>query len=730
MTIKKHYAILRVEKIKTFADLRAVGQHNTRAIPAATVPGAAPPVERLRLTGPFDQRAKSLLKKLEVKFKKNQIIAVEILLSASPEWWAQASNLHKKEWIESTEKFLHEKFGKGLISISYHTDESTPHIQAVALPIYYRAVKKCGAKPIKAESIAKRQLEEANAPKIWRLSYDEILGGEPENLSKLQTRYHSFVAHLGLERGKITLGQGIKHGPLKQYAKELRQKERELEAWQESLAGDQAFLAHEEDKLRDQIYNFRHEERDVDAKLKALIKREEAITAREAELDARETGLANREETLKNRELMCEINEKRVEERSNSIQIQQQDIDRQSQNIQTNIQIIADRENNLRVDVARLENQKERLEIFEQQLIWVSKIPSPKQQKMISGKESLASKADSDSKRIYHKALNAEWSERLKAIVLHFMNDLARKARLKAMIIRVRKTMSALRRKDMVLTERENRLIHEERRIEPLVRKAEDKLAVATKIKEIAEQSVQQSVSHAKSAQKIVENAEIQWRSAKTSLIAVNASIQVSQQVEQDLRIKRENLANELAGLEAKNTLVVEHTKALRVEVASLDSRKMELEAQKRGLLDDRLNLDKDRENHDLQRRLFEKNLHSAVLGEKLIMGAVSGQISLQFKGDDLIVAPRGTDRSFQPQTYSSEELPPWISNVVDRMAALDSAMKKVKMADIQLQASRAKLEALHPELAPKIEEQRKQDPINVQKIQGQMWADEQARGR
>ena len=224
MTIKKHYAILRVKKIKTFADLRAVGQHNTRAIPTATVPGAAPPVERLRLTGPFDQRAKSLFKKLEVKFKKNQIIAVEILLSASPEWWAQASNLHKKEWIESTEKFLHEKFGKGLISISYHTDESTPHIQAVALPIYYRAVEKCGKKPIKAESIAKRQLEEANAPKIWRLSYDEILGGEPENLSKLQTRYHSFVAHLGLERGKITLGQGIKHGPLKQYAKELRQK--------------------------------------------------------------------------------------------------------------------------------------------------------------------------------------------------------------------------------------------------------------------------------------------------------------------------------------------------------------------------------------------------------------------------------------------------------------------------------------------------------------------------
>lgn len=728
MTIKKHYAILRVEKIKTFADLRAVGQHNTRAIPAATVPGAAPPVERLKLTGPFDQRAKSLLKKLEVKFKKNQIIAVEILLSASPEWWAQASNLHKKEWIESTEKFLHEKFGKGLISISYHTDESTPHIQAVALPIYYRAVEKCGKKPIKAESIAKRQLEEANAPKIWRLSYDEILGGKRDNLSELQTRYHSFVAHLGLERGEITIGKGFRHKLLKQYAKELRQKERELEAWQLSLASDQAFFAHEEDILRDQINNFRHEERDVDARLKALIKREEAITAREAELDARETVLADREQALKSRERMCGIDEKVVEDRSNSIRIQQQEIDRQSQNIQANIQNIADRENNLRVDVANLETQKEKLEIFEQQLIWVSKIPSTKHQKMMSGKESLASKSDSDSKRIYRKALNTEWSERLKAIILNFMKDLARKARLKARVSRLRKTMSALRRKDMVLTDRENWLVSEERRIEPLVRNTEDKLAAAEEITKIAEQSVQQNISHAKSAQKIAENAEIQWKSAKSSLDLVNASIQHSQREVEDLRKKRETLTNELSGLETKNTLIVDQTKALRVEVVSLNSRKTMLEAQKRELFDDRRNLDGDREDHELERRRFEKTLHSAVLGEKLVMGAVSGQISLQFKGDDLIVSPLGTDRSYQPQTYSSEELPPWIFNVIDRLEKLDNVVKQTKADASELQASRTKLEALRPELAPKIAEQRTQDPISVQRMLDQLSSDGQTR--
>jgi len=729
MTIKKHYAILRVEKIKSFADLRAVGKHNTRAIPAATVTGAAPPVERLRLTGPFDQRAKSLLKKLEVKFKKNQIIAVEILLSASPEWWAQASNLHKKEWIESTEKFLHEKFGKGLISISYHTDESTPHIQAVALPLYYRTAEKCGQKPIKPESVAKRQLEEANAPKIWRLSYDELLGGKRDRLSELQTQYHSFVAHLGLERGEITLGKGIRHKPLKQFEKELKQKERDLEAWQESLAGDQAFLTHEEAKLRDQIYNFRHEERDVDARRQALIKREEAITAREAALDARETALANREETLKNRELMCEINEKKVEERSNSIQIQQRDIDRQSQNIQANIQNIADRENNLRADVAKLETQKEKLEIFEQQLIWVSKIPSTKHQKVMSGKDSLASKTDSDSKRIYREALNAEWSERLKAIVLNFMKDLARKARLKAMIIRLRKTMSALRRKEVALTDRENRLVSEERRIEPLVINAEDKLAAAEEITKIAEQAVQQKISHAKSAQKIAENAEIEWRSAKTRLDAVNASIQDSQREVEDLQKKRENLAIELSGLEAENTLIVEHAKALRAEVVSLESQKTGIEAQKRELSDEREKLDGDRAQHVMERRSFEKERSAADLAEQLLNDAVSGRVSLRLSRDMVFMTPLSGGKMLQPRMYQTFELPTWMPDIVDGLEKLDNVVKQTNTDAINLQVSRKKLEALHPELAPKIEEQRKEDPIAVQRMLDQLSSDGQRKG-
>ena len=49
--------------------------------------------------------------------------------------------------------------------------------------------------------------------------------------------------------------------------------------------------------------------------------------------------------------------------------------------------------------------------------------------------------------------------------------------------------------------------------------------------------------------------------------------------------------------------------------------------------------------------------------------------------------------------------------------------------AETALEASRAKLEALHPELAPKIEEQRKQDPVSVRKTFDQLSSDGQGIG-
>jgi len=181
--------------------------------------------------------------------------------------------------------------------------------------------------------------------------------------------------------------------------------------------------------------------------------------------------------------------------------------------------------------------------------------------------------------------------------------------------------------------------------------------------------------------------------------------------------------------LEANNILAAKQAEVLRAEAVSLESQKREVEAQKQLLHDDRRILDGDRERHDLEQLRFDKALHAAALAEHLVKDAVSGRISLKFVGDELAVSPLGNDSSYQPTVYSAEKLPPWMPGIVDRFLKLDNAVKQVKAAEIELQAFRTQLAALHPELEPKIAEQRKQDPISAQRMLQQLLSDGQGRG-
>ena len=67
MSYKKNYAILRTQKIKTWRHLAEVEMHNNRLIPAGTVSGAVPPIERL--PGPTDltERVRATLKRHDAK---------------------------------------------------------------------------------------------------------------------------------------------------------------------------------------------------------------------------------------------------------------------------------------------------------------------------------------------------------------------------------------------------------------------------------------------------------------------------------------------------------------------------------------------------------------------------------------------------------------------------------------------------------------------------------------
>lgn len=306
MDKKPPYAILRLEKIHNPKELDRVEAHNTRKIPAGTVEGAPAPIDWMSMTGTFRQRAEQVLQKTGATWEKGKVLAAEVLLSASPEWWANASFECKKEWIKIQYEFAVAKFGPGLISFIPHLDESTPHVQLVGLPLYEAVVKTRGRKPSKPESIARRAEEEAKAPKVWRLSYDEKFGGHSDSLADLQTEYHGYVKHLGLARGEDTRGKGRRHKPLKQIKRELQEKEKRLieerklldEAWAELAERGEVLDQHDEEirKRREEVLQIEHQNqlRELEHRAKAteLRNRERELEAREAEAGERELAFA------------------------------------------------------------------------------------------------------------------------------------------------------------------------------------------------------------------------------------------------------------------------------------------------------------------------------------------------------------------------------------------------------------------------------------------------------
>lgn len=333
MDKRPYYAIMRIGKIHNYAVLDAVEGHNTRKIPTDIVADRPAPIDWIKHDGSFSDRAKQVLRDTGAEWEKGKILAVEVLVTTSPEWWKNASPEQKAGWAKANFEFAQDQFGPGLISYIPHLDESTPHVQFVGLPLYNAKKGTPGPTPSKPESIARRAREEAQAPRIWRLSYHERFGGDPERLAKLQTRYHAYVEHLGLERGKDTRGLNIKHQTLKEYKLKLQQAERKLFEQQKAIdaewakiAETQIMLEHydrqlaenhkrfaeakaqfdekqlmhfaetEEFRVREEA--FAQKEHEFDRRLKALEANEEAVAARTADINRRDAQIARREKEL------------------------------------------------------------------------------------------------------------------------------------------------------------------------------------------------------------------------------------------------------------------------------------------------------------------------------------------------------------------------------------------------------------------------------------------------
>ncbi len=215
------YAILRTRKISTPGQMSGMQRHNDRT---NNVKNADTDLTHLNhtysqsKTGDLRTDIENRIALEGVKTKKNSVLAIEHLITFSPDFvnfekrkkddsYTISSKVKgdAKKWDEfkkSANKWLIETYGKGnIVNMSIHYDEKTPHIHAYVVPI------------VEKEKKWKNKAGEG-VKTVSTLCARDYLGGK-DKMRAMQDNFHSAVEHLGLERGKK--GSVAKHEHVQKY---------------------------------------------------------------------------------------------------------------------------------------------------------------------------------------------------------------------------------------------------------------------------------------------------------------------------------------------------------------------------------------------------------------------------------------------------------------------------------------------------------------------------------
>lgn len=172
-------AILRIEKVHSW-EVSGRGAHNHRTKPVDNADPAKTHLNKLligttHLRSDIQTRIKEGYKG-ESKIRKDAVLACEMVLTASPDFFENLPEERFQEWIETNINFAKNRYGsENVVNAVLHCDELTPHLHIMIVPLTADGKK---------------------------LNQKAVFGG-PRDLSGLQTDYANEVAKYGLERGKV-----------------------------------------------------------------------------------------------------------------------------------------------------------------------------------------------------------------------------------------------------------------------------------------------------------------------------------------------------------------------------------------------------------------------------------------------------------------------------------------------------------------------------------------------
>ena len=192
------FAILRIAKEHNRAGVASRAAHNLRQRSAAPRADAARSAQNKTVGA---ETPDAVLAALDARLaalpkppQKNAVLVVELMLAASPDWFAAGGK--PGQFANEALEWAYTKFGKeNILTASLHRDETTPHLQVLLTPI------------VEIKGVAK-------------LRASHYFDG-PSKMRDLQTEFAARVEKLGLKRGiERKPGEPIKrHVTLKRYYK-------------------------------------------------------------------------------------------------------------------------------------------------------------------------------------------------------------------------------------------------------------------------------------------------------------------------------------------------------------------------------------------------------------------------------------------------------------------------------------------------------------------------------
>lgn len=210
----KNFAVLRVAKITSLQGLAGAAAHNARTASAGLdhADNHAPMMGGgLRLVAGSEDAVAAWHERTEAlgirpdSIRRDGVRAVELVMSASPEWFAAASPEDRITWAAQSLAWASEKVGpENVLQAVLHDDEATPHLHLLAVPATRKARRKAGRPPKRPRPT------QASAEPSWGLSAADLIGGR-EKLTDLQTDYAAALSGLGIRRGVPRRTTGTRH---------------------------------------------------------------------------------------------------------------------------------------------------------------------------------------------------------------------------------------------------------------------------------------------------------------------------------------------------------------------------------------------------------------------------------------------------------------------------------------------------------------------------------------